>query len=54
MRLTLEIGDAPAGHGGHLAPIAVPGLGAVGEAPILDGRATIDLPAISGAVLRIV
>jgi cyclomaltodextrinase / maltogenic alpha-amylase / neopullulanase len=54
VRLTLRFADAPSGHGGHLAPIALPGLGGVGEAPILDGQATLDVAPISGSVLRIV
>jgi len=54
VRLPLRFADAPAGHGGHLAPIEVPGLGGVGEAPILDGVATLDVGPLSGAVLRIV
>jgi len=54
VRLALRFTDAPAGHGGHLAPIELPGLGGVGEAPILDGHATLDVAPLSGAVLRIV
>ena len=53
-RLTLRFADAPAGHGGHLAPIELPGLGGVGEAPINDGRAELDVAPLGGAVLRIV
>jgi neopullulanase len=52
--LALRFADAPAGHGGHLAPITLPGLGGVGEAAILDGRATLDVAPVSGSVLRIV
>ncbi len=54
VRLPLAFADAPTGHGGHLAPIALPGLGGVGEAPILDGRAVLDVAPLGGAVLRIV
>jgi cyclomaltodextrinase / maltogenic alpha-amylase / neopullulanase len=54
VRLAVRLADAPAGHGGHLAPMAVPGLGGVGEAPVLNGIATLDMAALSGAILRIV
>jgi neopullulanase len=54
VRLPLHFADAPSGHGGHLAPIELPGLGGVGEAPIVDGVATLDVAPLSGAVLRIV
>jgi neopullulanase len=54
VRLPLTFSDAPTGHGGHLAPIALPGLGGVGEAPILDGHAMLDVAPLGGAVLRIV
>jgi cyclomaltodextrinase / maltogenic alpha-amylase / neopullulanase len=52
--LTVSIADAPAGAGGHLAPMALPGLDAVTEAPIADGRSSIRLPARAGAVMRVV
>jgi hypothetical protein len=52
--LPLRFTDAPAGHGGHLAPVELPGLGGVGEAPILDGHAALDVAPLSGAILRIV
>ena len=54
MRLELRFADAPSGAGGHLAPVPIPGLSGIGEARIVDGRATIDLPACSGTVLRVV
>lgn len=54
VRLPLRFGDAPAGHGGHLAPIELAGLGGVGEASILDGSATLEVGPLAGAVLRIV
>jgi len=54
VRLELRFADAPAGHGGHLAPIQLAGLGGVGEAPILDGRATLEVAPLAASVLRIV
>jgi hypothetical protein len=54
VRLELRFSDAPAGHGGHLAPVPLPGLGGVGEAPILDGRATLEVAPLGGCVLRVV
>jgi cyclomaltodextrinase len=54
VRLELRFGDAPAGHGGHLAPVELPGLGGVGEASIVDGSATLEVGPLAGAVLRIV
>ena len=54
VRLDLIFADAPAGHGGHLAPIELPGLSGVGEARIEDGRAALDVAPLGGAVLRIV
>ena len=54
VRLPLRFADAPAGQGGHLAPVSLPGLGGVGEAPILDGQAMLDVAPLGGAVLRIV
>jgi len=54
VRLELRFEDAPSGAGGHLAPIDLPGSGGVGEAPILNGRAVVELGARSGGVLRIV
>ena len=53
-RLGLRFEDAPGGAGGHLAPIDIPGYSGVGEAPIINGRASIELGARSGGVLRIV
>ncbi|MEX1170167.1 MAG: glycoside hydrolase family 13 protein [Chloroflexota bacterium] len=53
-RLPLRFGDAPSGHGGHLAPMVLPGLGGVGEAAILDGTATLDVAPLAASVLRIV
>ena len=54
VRLDLRFEDAPRGAGGHLAPIDLPGGGGIGEAPIVDGRASVELAARSGGVLRIV
>jgi hypothetical protein len=54
VRLPLRFADAPAGHGGHLAPIELAGLGGVGEAPILDGSATLDVAPLAGSILRVV
>jgi hypothetical protein len=53
-QLSLRFADAPSGHGGHLAPIVLPGLGGVGEASILDGVATVDVAPLAASVLRIV
>ena len=53
-RLDLRVADAPAGAGGHLASIPVPGLASIAEARVVDGRATIELAAASGTVLRVV
>ena len=54
VRLDLRFDDAPAGHGGHLAPVNLPGIGGVGEAAIVDGVASVDVAAIAASVLRIV
>jgi hypothetical protein len=54
VRLSLRFVDAPPGHGGHLAPIALPGLTGVGEAAILDGTANVDVAPLAASVLRIV
>jgi cyclomaltodextrinase len=54
VRLELRFADAPPGHGGHIAPIPLAGLSGVGEAAIEDGRATLDVAARSGSVLRVV
>jgi neopullulanase len=54
VRLPLHFADAPPGHGGHLAPVPLPGFGGVSEAPILDGDATLDVAPSAGAVLRVV
>jgi neopullulanase len=54
LQLDLRFSDAPPGAGGHLAPVAIPGLAGTGESRIVDGRATIDLAARSGSVLRVV
>ena len=53
-RLELRFADAPGGAGGHLASIELPGFDRPAETRILDGRATVELAARSGAVLRIV
>ena len=54
LRLELRFADAPSGAGGHLAPVAIPGLAAIAESPIVGGRAMIDLPACGGTILRVV
>ncbi len=54
VRLELRFADAPPGHGGHIAPIPLPGMTGVGEAAIVDGRATLEVDARSGSVLRVV
>lgn len=54
VRLALTFADAPSGHGGHLAPIALPGLSGAGEAVIVDGGAALEVAARSGAILRVV
>jgi cyclomaltodextrinase len=54
LRLDLRFADAPSGAGGHLAPVEIPGLAGTGESRIVDGRATIDLAARGGSVLRVV
>jgi glycosidase len=54
VRLDLRFGDAPAGAGGHLASVALPGLSSIVEARILGGRASIELPACAGTILRVV
>jgi cyclomaltodextrinase len=54
VRLPHRFAEAPPGHGGHLAPIELPGLGGVGEAPILDGSAMLDVAPLAASVLRIV
>jgi neopullulanase len=54
VRLPLRFADAPPGHGGHLAPIALPGLTGVGEAAIVDGAATIEVAARGGGIVRVV
>ncbi len=54
VRLDLRFTDAPSGAGGHLAPIDIPGLMGTGEARIVDGRATIELAARGGTILRVV
>ncbi len=51
VRLALRFADAPGGAGGHLAPIELPGFAAPAETRIVDGNATIDLEAQTGAVL---
>ena len=53
-RLSLRFADAPSGHGGHLAPIVLPGLGGVGEAAILDGVAILDVAPLVASILRVV
>jgi glycosidase len=54
LRLELRLADAPSGAGGHLAPVDIPGLGGTTETRIVDGRATLELAARSGTVLRVV
>lgn len=53
-RIKLRFEEAPSGAGGHVASIELPGFARVAEARIVNGNATIDLGARSGAVLRIV
>jgi hypothetical protein len=53
-RLALRFADAPSGHGGHLAPIALSGLDGVGESAIVDGVATLDVAPLAASVLRVV
>ena len=53
-RFELRLADAPNGAGGHLASVPIPGLASITEAAIANGRATIELPARTGAVLRVV
>jgi neopullulanase len=53
-RLWMSFPDAPSGHGGHLAPLPLPGLAGVGESLIVDGVALVDVPATTGCILRIV
>ena len=52
--LALRFADAPSGHGGHLAPIALSGLGGVGESAIVDGVAVLDVAPLAASVLRVV
>jgi len=52
--LQLRFADAPSGAGGHVAPIDLPGFSGIGEARIVDGAATIEMAARSGAILRVV
>jgi cyclomaltodextrinase / maltogenic alpha-amylase / neopullulanase len=52
--LHVRFDDAPSGAGGHVAPVELPGFGGVTEASIVDGGATIEMAARSGAVLRVV
>jgi neopullulanase len=54
VRLHLRFDDAPSGAGGHVAAIDLPGFGGIGETRIVDGAATIEIAARSGAVLRVV
>ena len=52
VRLDLRF-ERPVDGGGRLEPVDLPGFGGIAGAPIEDGRATLDLPARSGSVLRI-
>jgi hypothetical protein len=54
VRLALRLPDAPGDSGGHLVPIEMPGFAEPAETRIVEGTATIDLEAQSGAVLRVV
>jgi cyclomaltodextrinase / maltogenic alpha-amylase / neopullulanase len=54
VRLPLRFADAPTGHGGHLAPITLPGMGGVAETAVVDGRATLDVGPLAGSILRVV
>jgi hypothetical protein len=51
--LHLRFDDAPGGAGGHVAPVWLPGFEGVREANIVDGGATIEMAARSGAVLSV-
>ena len=53
VRLDLTFSDAEPGAGRHLVPVAVPGFDGVVEAPIVDGRACLDLAPRAAAILRI-
>ena len=50
VRAELDLGGV---GGGRLDPVALPGFGGVAGAPIVDGRASVELPARSGCVLRL-
>ncbi len=52
--LPVRFVDEPEGAGGQLAPLELPGFGGVAGAAIHDGEAVLELPARSGAVLRVV
>ena len=54
VRLKLAFAEAPSGHGGHLAPVDVPGLGGVRETAIVDGVASLDIAPLAAALLRVV
>jgi neopullulanase len=54
VRLALRFPGAPGGTGERLAPIGLTGFVRPAETRIVDGTATIDLPAQTGAVLRVV
>jgi cyclomaltodextrinase / maltogenic alpha-amylase / neopullulanase len=54
VRLDLRFADAAPGAGGHLAPVVLPGFDGVGESPIVDGRARLDMAPRAAAVLRVV
>ena len=54
VQLRLTFADAASGHGGHLAPVDIPGLGGVRETAIVDGVAAIEIEPVAGALLRVV
>ena len=54
VQLPLRFVGLPSGHGGHLAPVDLPGLRGVGEAAILDGAATVAVAPLGASILRVV
>jgi cyclomaltodextrinase len=54
VRLDLRFADAAPGAGGHIAPVALPGYGGVGETPIVDGRGSLEMAPRASAILRVV
>jgi neopullulanase len=54
VRLELRFPDAPRGASGRLVPIELPGFAQSVETRIVDGTASVDIGAQSGAMLRVV